>query len=223
MGSVDRKETGQRVGRVLDIRRDNRFLRWVEASRALERIEPIMPLIAQELGQLDVELIQDTQLLIDLAAKSLSNASISREERAYQAITADVIFKDQLTLSYLWVLGAYELVRVIYLRCRDNPLLPGSGLNAQITAAKHAFERLRIPLAKLESSRRHRDTDSPIAWPAIHREFGVSWLVAKGVLVSRKELSDSFLDLLEEMRRLNGSPRVNHELSKMTRKSDTEP
>jgi hypothetical protein len=205
MGLMKSKEAIQRIKQVIAIRRDSRFLRWIEGSRSLERIEPMMLLPIQVLGQLDVELIQDDQPLTALALeqRSSSNASISNEERVYLGISFDTIFKDQLTLSYLWVLGAYELVRAIDQRCRGNPLLFGNQLNTKVTAVKHAFERLRVPLAKFESSRRHRKTDSPIAWPAIHQELGTSWQVARDVFISRKELSDILLDLLEEMRKLS--------------------
>lgn len=191
--------------RKTDIFRNERLLRWIEGSQALEKIEPFMPVIVQGLGQLDVKLIQDDQDITALAVKQRSSPdlSIGRQDLENWSIS----FMDQLTLSYLWVLGAYELVRTIDQRGRDTPSPFGSQLGGKLTVLKHTFERLRMPLAKFEPSRRHQKTDSTIAWPAIHQEKGVSWQVAKNVFVSRRDLSDNLLSLLEEIRKANGLPR----------------
>ena len=59
---------------------------------------------------------------------------------------------------------------------------------------KHRFERIRIPLAKMELARRH-PTDDPIAYPAINLELGVASQVAEDTFITRRELSDALLDL----------------------------
>jgi len=173
---------------------NDRFRRWVKSSHALARIEPFMVPITQGLGRLDTNLIQGDQRFCDLQP----------EERS--SIDEAISLTDRMTFSYLWVLGAYELVRAIDQRCHDNPRLLGNRLTTKVTAVKHTFERLRIPLAKFEPSRRYQNTDSPIAYPALHKEFGVSWHVATDVFISRRELSDILLTLLEEMAKTSDLP-----------------
>lgn len=65
---------------------------------------------------------------------------------------------------------------------------------------KHEIERLRIPLAKFEPARRFA-TDSPIAYPALMgRDLGVAWHLGPDTFVSRRELSDALLSLVEDIR-----------------------
>jgi hypothetical protein len=68
----------------------------------------------------------------------------------------------------------------------------------RLTAAKHLFERVRIPLAKFEASRRNPN-DGSIAYPAISPLHGVAWLIADKTFVSRRQLSDAFLALLSDL------------------------
>lgn len=147
--------------------------RWIKSSHVLAIIEPFMVPIAQGLGRLDINLIKGDQKFSDLQPEECSS------------INEAISLTDRVTFSYLWVLGAYELVRAIDQRCRDNPRLLGNQLTTKVTAVKHTFERLRIPLAKFEPSRSHQNTDSPIAYLALHKELGVSWHVATDVFISR--------------------------------------
>jgi len=118
------------------VRETNRFHRWVQSSRVLEKVEPFMLVVAQGLGRLDVKLIQDTQELIGLALiERGSPMSISREEWENRSMSST----DHLTLSYLWVLGGYELVRAIEQRCHHNPLLLGNELSIKVTSVEHTF------------------------------------------------------------------------------------
>jgi hypothetical protein len=198
---LESKETEQTI-KYLDSSRDSRMLRWIEASRFLEIVEPFMIVVAQGLGRLDINLIRgDQQLEGQVKRQHSSPATMSPDEHS----SLSVNMMEQLTLSYLWVLGAYELVRSIDQRCRDNPPLLGNTANIKFAEIKHTFERLRVPLAKFEPSRRYKDTDSTIAWPVIHKKLGSSWKVATDVVISRRELSDNLLNLLEETQITIGS------------------
>jgi hypothetical protein len=177
---------------------NDRFRRWVESSHALARIEPFMVPIAQGLGRLDIDLIQGDQRF----------SNLSQEERS--SIDESTRLTNHMTSSYLWVLGAYELVRAVVQRCRKNPHLLGSQLTSKATDVRDAFERLRIPLAKFEPSNRHQKTDSPIAYPALHKELGASWHIAADVFISRRELSNILLTLLEEMATTSDQPHQSH-------------
>jgi hypothetical protein len=77
---------------------------------------------------------------------------------------------DRLTLSYFWVLAAYELVRTLDQRWRTGATtLPDESGN-RVAALKRRMERLRIPVAKMETARRF-PTDSAIAYPTISRDL----------------------------------------------------
>lgn len=168
---------------------NERLHRWVNSSSILAKIEQFMAFVVQGLGRLDIKLIQYDQRFCGLPQKEKNT------------IEEALRLTDHMTLSYLWVLGAYELIRSIDQRCRDNPCLLENQLIEKVTEVKHEFERIRIPLAKFEPSRRHKMTDSPIAFPAIRREFGASWHISIDKYISKRELSDTLLDLLEKLQK----------------------
>jgi hypothetical protein len=91
------------------------------------------------------------------------------------------------------------LNRTSSVRCQANSKLFGDSLTQRVRELKHHIERLRIPLAKMESARKH-PTDNPIAYPAISREFGIAWQIAADVFISRRELSDKLLRLVGDIR-----------------------
>lgn len=146
-----------------------------------------MVLIAQGLGKLDSQLIEEDRIYCGLSTE-LRNTE-----------TNAIKITDCLTLSYLWVLGGYELIRTISQRCHTDVSLLGEALAQRVTELKHDFERLRIPLAKMEPANRHRETDFPIAYPAFHREMGISWRVSEDMHISRQELANRLLALFEDI------------------------
>jgi hypothetical protein len=163
-----------------------RYVRWVKASKVLEKARPYMLVVAQGLGRLDAKLISE-------------DARPTQAPGDPVAATAEGLrLMDHLTLSYLWVLGAYELVRTIDQRCREDPSLFPPPTKAQLTSLKHLFERLRIPLAKMEPAKRYRQTDGPIAFPAIHQTRGLAWQVSSDHFIPRRDLSDALLAFLEQ-------------------------
>lgn len=169
----------------------NRLQRWINSSSGLAAIEDFMIVVAQGLGRLDVRLIEDDRKLCETIKLPLEQRDITDES---------VRITEGFTISYLWVLGAYELVRAVNQRLVDNSGLFDEELKTNVNEVKLLFERLRIPLAKFEPSRRHRDTDDYIAYPIIHREIGVSWQLSQTVYMSRSELSEKLLDLLEKIK-----------------------
>jgi hypothetical protein len=64
-------------------------------------------------------------------------------------------------------------------------------------AVGYIFERIRIPLAKFEPTRRHYATHSAIARPAVRNELGVGWNVSNDIYVSRRQLADDLLSTLK--------------------------
>jgi hypothetical protein len=145
-----------------------------------------MMIVVQGLGNLDCQLIQQ-----DDKYCSLSEEELAKKPEMHEAT-------DRLTLSYLWVLGSYEFVRTMDARARGNPGVLCALATRQLTELKRHFERIRIPLAKMEPAKRH-PTDSHVAYPAFHRQHGISWQIGPNVFVCRRELSDLLLGFLESL------------------------
>lgn len=158
---------------------EERYPRWVKASHRLARYEPFMVPTVQGLGQID-----DRLSIID--AKYVAGEGYCSEEFGVFDLT------EHITMSYLWVLGAYEILRVIDQRER-RANSPGW---ASISKVHREFARLRMPLAKFVKADRHK-SDSHVAYPALNSQYGVAWQVAENTFISRGELSDHFLVLLE--------------------------
>jgi hypothetical protein len=159
---------------------NDRFARWIDASNTAGGIEPFMIPVVQGLGRFDCQLICE-----DARFAEVQEHSSSPEESR--------LLTDRFTLSYFWVLAAYELVRTLDQRCRTNATTIPDNLRSRLAALKRGMERLRIPLAKMETARRF-PADSPIAYPAISRDFGVAWHVAQDTYITRREL-DFLADL----------------------------
>ncbi len=160
-----------------------RWKRWVTASSSLTRFAEMLQLPAQQLGRFDCLLAAESPSFIQ---------SGTDVERA-------TAFQDHLGLSYLWILGGYELIRTVDQRCRSNPSLISAELSARARQVKKTFERVRIPLAKFEPANSHRDTDFTFAWPAYHPDRGIAWAVAPNTFISRSELAELLLGFLEAL------------------------
>lgn len=163
----------------------DRIQRWVSAGHKAGPIETMMIPIIHALGQKDCELIQRDQGNLVVIQQLRMGATQGTEQQAMD-------FNDLLTQSYLWVLGAYEIIRSICQR------LEGDSRQQAARDAKYIFERVRMPLAKMETGRRYSG-DSPIAYPAMNMEHGIAWQVQQDVFISRFELSETFLNFLESL------------------------
>ncbi|ODT77908.1 MAG: hypothetical protein ABS69_08310 [Nitrosomonadales bacterium SCN 54-20] len=164
-----------------------RFERWIRASHALATVEPFMTLTVQGLGKIDLELFQKDQQYRKLCIDS--NMGVQEATN----------FTDFFTLSYLWVLGAYEVVRTITQRFKqtDGPTAPRYIKSQEL---KKLFERVRIPLAKFEPSERYKKIDSKVAYPSLTFEHGIAWQVSEKDFISRGELSEAFIKFMEWLR-----------------------
>ena len=169
---------------------NDRFSKWIDVSCAVggvDQYKSSMVFAMQGLARLDCQLISADEQYLRLTEQQRATICVSNE------------FTERLTLSYLWVLGAYELLRTLDQRTREAAFGTPSSMAARITATKHLFERVRIPLAKFEASRLNPN-DSPVAYPAINPIHGVAWHIADNTFVSRRELADAFLALMVELR-----------------------
>ena len=167
---------------------DERNERWLKVSIGLLRFEePMMPLV-QQLGRLDVRLIQADEAWPD---------RFFREDMSYEDGTT---LHEHITLSYLWVLGAYEFIRTLCDRVAADGEQTSEDVRSVLLEAKRRFARIRVPLAKMEPAAKYSDQDSPIAYPGLKAGVGVAWKLNANTVVSRRELSDALLEALEHRR-----------------------
>ena len=120
-----------------------------------------------------VEVVQGLRRL-DTALTEADKIFLSDFEKNKTSLEESLKLSERITLSYLWVLGAYELVRTICQRIKEKGMVFPKDLANDFISIKVEFERLRIPLAKMEPARRHKDTDSHIAHPVIHPDRGIA-------------------------------------------------
>ena len=166
---------------------DNRYQRWIDASSIVRAIEPFMVSLVEGLGRFDCHLIrEDTRLGALNQEQSLSDES--------------TFLSDRFTLSYFWVLAAYELVRRLDQRWRTGATTMPAEFGSRVAALKRRMERLRIPLAKMGTVHRF-PTDSIMAYPTISHDFGVAWHVAQDTYITRRELSNQLLDFLADLKK----------------------
>lgn len=164
-----------------------RVWRWQLAITAIRSIEPNLEFLLGTLAKIDQDLYARDQRHKEMA-KDPSSTKLSEW----------VTVQDATGLSYLWLLGAYEAIRTLDQRFREMKPAATQRHQASINL-KHQYERLRVPLAKLEPSNRNRATDYAFPRPGIDDDRGIAWEVAQGVAISRSQLSDQFLSLLESL------------------------
>ncbi|MGB6603011.1 MAG: hypothetical protein WBE65_01765 [Steroidobacteraceae bacterium] len=169
---------------------EERAERWLKVSIGLARFEERMWPLLLQLGRIDVRLIQADETWSD----RFLDGGLSGEDGAN--------LHEHITLSFLWVLGAYEFVRTLCARVKTDAIekTPEEVRNV-LLQVKHRFARVRIPLAKMEPASAFAGEDWPIAYPGLKRGVGVAWQLNPSTAITRRELSDVLLEALE-LRRL---------------------
>lgn len=103
-----------------------------------------------------------------------------------------------MTLSELWVMGAYEFVR----RWHEMSKVKDAGYSPlEIEAIGHLkdkFTRVRIPLTKEEPPRLYKN-DRGKAFPGYWQDGRVGWEIKEGEAITRAELADQFIETLENI------------------------
>jgi len=116
----------------------DRLQQWIDNSQCIKFIEMTLISDVQGLGRLDVELIKETERL-------KTKPKLQRRTRL-----------KHLTLSKLWILGAYELVRLMReITQKPNTLVPEE-TKLEIHKTLKEFEKIRIPLTKFQMPRRQK-------------------------------------------------------------------
>lgn len=181
-----------------DIFSDERFERWIKVSVGLARFDAFLPSILISLSEIDIDLCKKD---LELVEKYKEGGDISKDyiSESGSGYVHGSIHR-HLTDSYLWILGAYEVVRTLTQFIKDKKDDDPIEVLERFQNARNRFARLRVPLAKLEAAKHHKDTDFRIAYPGFDYDVGIAWTVSEELTISRQELSDLFLETLEFMR-----------------------
>jgi hypothetical protein len=163
------------------VKRSFRFIRDPDRDQGL-------PHHIQLLGIVDADLrgIRKKDLIDASGRQTEDENGILIQERA-------------LIYAHLWVLGAYEFIRMIAQRINEDPKLVEASSIPVINETKLLFTRIRIPLAKLEPASKHGDTDYAVPLPGIGPK-GIGWRLNETLIVYQEELSDAFLRMLSSIR-----------------------
>jgi len=162
---------------------DPRYLEWVQASRWLAHVHPMLVDLANGLGILDSRLIEKDARMQEMFPEHTGRIEMPLE-------------LEHRTLSLLWVLGAYELIRTLVQRLRENGGQRAEEAAEMLLPTKRMLERVRVPLAKLEKARRATETDFPIGFPVLDGAKGTGWVLRPGEHVPRRALADELLKAL---------------------------
>ena len=159
--------------------------KWIKLSQKLGLFEEFLMVSVQGLGRLSLQLDEiDKRIVNDLVNRKAPTIGSSLE------------LSNAFTLSHLWVLGAYEVIRTTWELAKveyENGALEEDVFN-KITEAKKYFARIRIPLAKMKPWKK---SYSPIAYPTLDTKRGIAWHIAREEFVSRKELAEVLLELAD--------------------------
>lgn len=164
---------------------EEREERWIKVSVGLMRFEPEMMPLVQQLGRLDVRLIVADERW----------GRIMRDKGA--RVENSEALHEHITQSYLWVLGAYEAIRTLSQMMKGGKEKNPVEVADLFQRTKKRFARIRMPLAKMEAASGFESEDGHIAYPGLHQQNGVAWQLNEGTIISRRELSDAFLESLE--------------------------
>lgn len=170
---------------------NDRHKEWLSNTGGISQIDMILLNDALGLGDLDSELVREfPELKI--------NSNLEEDQiRVFRHIT----------ISRLWVLGAYELIRTIneITSRKKNEINPE--VIRKIKDNLRLFGKIRVPLVKLEKEGQHGQLFSGVASKRELDEFkGLGWrIVSKGKknleveTFYRKDLGDSLLDLFKTL------------------------
>lgn len=160
---------------------------WVNNSLGLMHIEMLLVGNAQGLGILDVDLIEEFPKL---------KVNEQSEEDCLKKLR-------HITLSELWVMGTYELIRLINDINKQRNFLKES-TKEKLKKTLTIFTEVRVPLTKFQKEGKEKRLYSKIATKNIFDlDKGLGWNFYDGInkeVVYRRDLGDLFLELLKEIK-----------------------
>lgn len=159
---------------------------WIDSSMGLTHIEMLLIGNAQGLGILDVELIEEFP---KLKINSQLDEDRLRKLR-------------HITLSELWVMRAYELVRLINdINKKRNFLKENTKEKLKIVLTN--FTNIRIPLTKFQKQGEKRLYSKIATKNLFDSDKGIGWSLydgKKSEIVYRRDLGDLLLELLDAIK-----------------------
>ena len=170
-----------------------RLQQWINVSIApnmmlLQGDSWYLTTTIQQMGRLDCKLIEE-----DARINALSDT-----ERQSPAETASGFY--HMTLGGLWVLGSFQILYTLD-KMMKRKRVSFAGLHNTIKDVRGRFIRLRGPLAKGEG----RVGDFPFPHQAVRIAGSTCWAVGPGTLISRIDLSDDFINLLDAIAKHPGA------------------
>ncbi len=161
---------------------------WIKNSYCIQYVEILLLGEFQALGELDVWLINELQ---KIKIKSRLKRHLPKKRR-------------YLLLSKLWVIGAYELIRVIKQITKNKDNIE-KNMKEKINETLTLFNEIRVPIAKFEKQGNNR-LYSGVADSFIDPVKGVGWKVyeyhqkeLKKKIFYRRDLGDELLELLKSL------------------------
>ena len=115
-----------------------RLQQWIDNSQCINFIEMTLLSDAQGLGRLDIDLIKEAEIFKTKQKRQIKTRS------------------KYLTLSKLWIFGAYELVRLIDEITTTREDLVSQESRTKIKQVKIELEKIRIPLTKFKVPTRQK-------------------------------------------------------------------
>jgi hypothetical protein len=166
-----------------------RYEEWVKVSLCFAIIHPNLMHYIQMLGIVDAEL--NAVRYDDLYGP---------DGVPFEDDNGFLLLEHCQIKATMWALAVYEFIRVLDQRVsHDIDLITNHVTKELITDTKRKVARLRMPLAKLEASSKHRKTDYDFAFQGMTEE-GIAWQVSDDIVISQKEISDAFLRVLQSFR-----------------------
>jgi hypothetical protein len=168
---------------------EQRVQRWVDSSLSptitrLHQHPHYFAVMIQQLARLDRRLIED----------DMAYDAVPHDLKRSQAETAKSF--EHLAISSLWVLGGFQLVYTMQKQIQRRGAA-FVGIKGRVQTVKNEFNRLREPFAKGRPNR----GDFPSPFHGVRAGGSVAWAVSTQKLVSRFELSEQLLSLLETVAR----------------------
>ena len=165
---------------------------WLDSSLAFVGIEMLLLCEIQALGELDVELIEDS-------AKIKINSQTEEDQQ---------IKRRHFLISKLWILGAYEVVRFLNDLDKQRGLLVNDLTKSELRDVLTTFTKVRVPLAKFQKAGNNKKLYESIADSFIDQNNGVGWKVyslgkndLRKEIFLRKDLGDRLLKLLKNIKK----------------------
>ncbi len=163
---------------------------WVRASYSLRLFDLLLVGNAQGLGLVDLDLLEEFPTL-----KIDSQAQDDKLKKLRHC-----------TLSELWVIGAYELIRLVKDLSSKKAEVFSVETIKEIGKVKKIFEEVRTPLVKFKKNGRSQSLYSGVPWFTFHPSRGYGFKLyflkkdkVETRVIYRITLSDSLLNLLKKL------------------------